>query len=453
MLRTLFLSFVVICAAARSDAASFTFLGTQSVAQLDQILTIERAAFAGATTPGYKLLPSTLARNAVDVYRVSYPSVIPERDNRPTVAYGLVAIPKIDTKKLPVVSYQHGTVWGKYEVPSYSFSRENPSGYSQYDGSFETRLMVAQFAGQGYVVLAADYFGMGDSKEPEGYTVKGSHQQACADLYDAVIAWLATEKGIQQTNLFLAGWSQGGLNTTGFLEKLESRGAPVKAASTASSPNDPFALMSAAIYNPRPIDAPWLVPLIGFTVFSYENYFSKPGLAASVLNPACYETLRKVYRRDYASFDELTKVLFPRLPSTMKAALREEYADPTRFATSEYGKLLAQLDTYRWVFKTPLSVYYGTLDEAIPIPLGQLAATYQAVLGRDKITTTAVQDGTHRGTFLTAVVRQKEWFDSLNEAPQHVATSPGEHFVWRGSSPDAVLEALRGKGEAVDDHE
>ena len=35
--------------------------------------------------------------------------------------------------------------------------------------------MVAQFAGQGYMVIAADYFGIRDSIEPEGYTVKAKN--------------------------------------------------------------------------------------------------------------------------------------------------------------------------------------------------------------------------------------------------------------------------------------
>jgi len=49
--------------------------------------------------------------------------------------------------------------------------------------SFETRLMIAQFAAQGYGVFGADYFGMGTSKEKDGYMVLGSQQQACIYIY------------------------------------------------------------------------------------------------------------------------------------------------------------------------------------------------------------------------------------------------------------------------------
>ncbi|SJM34955.1 conserved hypothetical protein [Mesorhizobium delmotii] len=106
------------------------------------------------------------ARNAVRLYRVTYSSIVPERGNKPTTATGLIAVPDRDGTSFPMISYQHGTAYGKQEVPSFP------------DQSPETQLMIAQFAGQGYVLVGADYFGLGDSDEPEGYLVKGSHQQA-----------------------------------------------------------------------------------------------------------------------------------------------------------------------------------------------------------------------------------------------------------------------------------
>jgi len=39
--------------------------------------------------------------------------------------------------------------------------------------------MIAEFAGQGYAVIGADYFGKGLSPEADSYLVKASTQQAC----------------------------------------------------------------------------------------------------------------------------------------------------------------------------------------------------------------------------------------------------------------------------------
>lgn len=175
-------------------------LGRLEVAQLNTILTRETPAFLGAA------ISYTPAQNAVSLYKVTYASVVPEQKNRPIIATGLVAIPETAAKAMPMVSYQHGTVMLKTDVPSLLLA---PLALG---GSPETRLLIAQFAGQGYVVIAPDYFGMGESMEKEGYMVVGSHQQACTDLYQAALALLA-QQSITVTDLFLTGWSQGGVVT------------------------------------------------------------------------------------------------------------------------------------------------------------------------------------------------------------------------------------------------
>ena len=106
---------LVLAGAARADdlspGVSVTFLERWDVDRLNQILTEEMPGFSGLT------IDYTPAQNAVRLYRVTYSSVIPERSNRPTVASGLLAIPDTGETRFPMVSYQHGTVYGKEEVP------------------------------------------------------------------------------------------------------------------------------------------------------------------------------------------------------------------------------------------------------------------------------------------------------------------------------------------------
>lgn len=411
--------FVLVFGVCSSQAAEFTYLGTQSVQQLNDIMSYERSDFLPRKhlDKSYRWTVTKPAKYQVDLYKVAYDSVIPEQNNRPTKAFGLVAIPKIEgATELPVISYQHGTVYGKYEVPSYAFSRSNPSGYSQYEGAYETRLMVAQFGGQGYVVIAADYFGMGDSTEPEGYMVKASTQQACLDFYLAVREFLGT-KGIQQHDLFLGGWSLGGVNTTAFLEALEARNISVKAAFTASAPSDPFAALNGLIYHPRKIDAPWSNTILALTVFAFENYYSQPGLAASVIRPEYYEALKKIYTRQYGSPAELQAIFAELLGKqiTFKDYFRAAYADQTYLASSPYGKLLLGAETYRQLFRAPVRMYYGTHDEIVAIPVGVLATRYQNAMGNFSIESRRVQGANHRGTFLTAVSEASTWLEDFRE--------------------------------------
>ncbi len=397
--------------------SSVQFLHRISIERLNRVLTSEVKTFNAPPYPSTYTLPVySRATCPVDVYRITYSTVIPELGNRPTTASGLIAIPVIPSlKRFPIVSYQHGTVFGKYDVPSYSFDTSNPGGIPQYDSSYEGRLITAAFAGQGYIVIAADYFGLGDSKETEAFGIRASTQQACLDLYKASIEWLTAEKKIQQSDLFIAGWSQGGLNTTGFLEKLESVNIPVTAAATAAGPCDPFALVAGFLFHPRKIDAAWRNILILLSAFSLENYYSSPGLAEEVLNPEHYALCQQLYERRFSTKAEEQRLLGALFDIPVKDLLREKYSDPSYFANSKYGQLLNGMQTYKAQFRTPLTMFWGTEDEAISMPVAKLPFVYQALMFnlRDIITIRRVQGGTHRGTFLTAVAGEKVLFDRL----------------------------------------
>ena len=373
-----------------TSGVSYEFIGRWDVAKLNQILTVDTPAFSGFP------VTYTPARNAVNLYRVTYNSVIPERNNRPTIASGLVAIPEgAGGSPLPLVSYQHGTVYGKEQVPGFP------------DQSPETQLMIAQFAGQGYVLIGADYFGLGISKEHEGYMVKASHQQATVDMLAAGRAVLAQRK-VAVSDLYIAGWSQGGFVTMAMLEALERNGTPVKAAATASAPADVFVALNGFLNFPRKNDAVWVNSLFVLSSFSFEAYYGVPGLAASLINPEYYEVSRKAWARE--------PVDPAAIPTDLKKLIRKEYFDPHFFAESAYGKLVAQTQSYRWLVQTPMRNYYGESDEAIATGLGRLPMLYQQAMGAGDMKVEAVSagpDATHRGTFARAVPEWKKWFDGM----------------------------------------
>ncbi|WP_180899329.1 alpha/beta hydrolase family protein [Martelella soudanensis] len=370
-----------------TSGVSYQWIGHWDVERLNKILKTDTPAFAGIT------VPYTPARNGVNLYRITYNSVIPEMDNKPTVASGLIAVPDTDGTSFPTVSYQHGTVYGRHEVPS--FLEESP----------ETQLMVAQFAGQGYMVIGADYFGLGLSTEPEGYMVKGSHQQAAYDLLMASRDVL-TDRNLSSPKLFLAGWSQGGFVTMAFLEKLEAAGIPVDAAATASAPLDVYALMEGFLVYPREFDAVWLNSIMILSSFAYENYYGIPGLARSLLTDEYYDIAKKAYDREPFNPEDIT--------TDLHKLIRPDYFDPQYFASSAFGKLIKTAQAYRWVIKSPVRNYYGETDEAITPGVGRMAMTYAQSMGTGNQNVEAVSTGptSHRGTFATAVPQWKVWFDA-----------------------------------------
>jgi pimeloyl-ACP methyl ester carboxylesterase len=371
-----------------TSGVQYEFLKRWDVDRLNKILQVDTPKFVGISTPYRR------ARNAVKLYRVTYSSVIPERANRPTVATGLLAIPDTAGTIFPMVSYQHGTVYGKHEVPS--FPEQSP----------ETQLMIAQFAGQGYILIGSDYFGMGQSAEPEGYMVKGSHQQASYDMLMASRAVLAHLQR-KTSDLFLAGWSQGGFVTMAFLEKLENAKVAVKATATASAPVDVFVALNGFLNFPRKNDAPWVTTLFILSSFAFENYYAVPGLARSVINDDYYDVSRKAYEKQPINAADI--------PTDLHKLIRKEYFNPQFFAESAYGKLVAAAQAYRWVIQTPVRNYFGQSDEVISDGLGQLAMNYQRAIGNQNVEAIPTGSTTHRGTFARAVPQWKTWFDDLSK--------------------------------------
>jgi pimeloyl-ACP methyl ester carboxylesterase len=364
-------------------------LGHWDVDRLNRILKKDFPEFSGVP------VSYTAAKNGVHLYRVTYSSVIPERANKTIVATGLIAIPdSSDNKSYPMLSYQHGTVYGKTEVPS--FPDESP----------ETQLMLAQFGGQGYIVIGADYFGMGSSKEPEGYMVKASHQQATYDMLMASRAVLQHLK-VDTSELFLGGWSQGGFVTMALAERLEKEAVKVSAAATASAPLDVSALLNGFLNFPRSIDAAWVNSVIILSSFAFENYYGVPGLARSVISDDYYEISRKAYEREPFNAADV--------PTDLRRLIKAEYFDPQFFAESAYGRLAAETTAYRWIYKSPIRNYYGEADEVISVGVGRLAMTYQQGIGNGNPNVTAISTGktNHRGTYAVSVPEWKKWFDSL----------------------------------------
>lgn len=426
-----FLAIAVLLACAggaRAENAVFTLLKRVTAAELCTVLDAERGRFLGGQQPhpDYVLPPAATAVNDVELWTVRYESTVPEQGNRRITASGLLVVPVVpDRSRLPTIIYEHGTVYGRYEVPSYAFRETSPDGRSHRDGAYETRFMAALFGGNGWTVMAADYFGLGDGgAEPEAYFVKASTQQAAFDLWRDVSRFLAA-KGIGQSRLCVGGWSQGGLNATGLLERLERENVPVAAAFTASSPSDPFAALHGLMYHPRPgLDAVWLNTIVALSVFSFEHYHGERGLAREVLAPDVHDALKAIYDRTHGGPEGLA-ALFGRFAGRpLLDYFQPAYRDPAHFAASRYGRLLAQAETYRQAFRTPVRMYYGTRDEAVTEMVGRLAARYQevligneAALGESRVTAVAVPGADHRRTFMSAAQLAKAWLDGLPAAP------------------------------------
>jgi len=372
----------------------YQYLGEYGVERLDRIQTTELAEFSSFPM----VYPP--AGNPVKLYGVIYDTVIPEDNNRPTRVSGLIAVPQIKERTMPVLSYQHGTVFSRTGVPS------SP------EESMETRLMVARFAGQGYLVIAADYIGKGVSGEPDAWLVKDSTAQACVDMLLAARA-VCADLGITPGDLFLSGWSQGSFGTSAFLRRLEEIGTPVKAAAMASAPNDIYTCFTRWIHVPSDLDVPWLVATAAMLVNSYEHYYDLPGLSRSAIKPEYWQAAHDL-SSNAITWEQAEKLLPPKAKDLFQANFLERGS----LVESRFFKQLQLNCSYNWRAKTPTHYYYGAIDEVVTPYMVQLPVEYEKTVGGAPATAiSAGEKANHRGTFVFAVDDQKRWFDEIRGIP------------------------------------
>jgi pimeloyl-ACP methyl ester carboxylesterase len=265
--------------------------------------------------------------------------------------------------------------------------------------------MVANFGGQGYIVVSADYFGKGQSPETDSYTVKGSTQQACLDMLYAAQAALP-ELGVEAGPLLLSGWSQGGWATMVYLEKLQSVGIPVAAAAIASAPVDLFATVNRWVQNPQPIDAFYLPGVVGLQLFTYETYYQWPGFARAAIKPQYYEPMRKLYRNEIKDVDAAAQ-----LPQHAADLLEPHFIATLANSDTHYGRVLEANHAYRWRSTTPVHTYWGAADEVVPEYIATLPVGYQEVMGGAPVTSIGTgEKANHRGNFVAAIADQQTWF-------------------------------------------
>lgn len=139
----------------------------------------------------------------------------------------------------PVLLYAHGTTTDK----DYDFSQvANPNN----SGSGEATLIAANFAAQGYIVVAPNYAGYDESNlDYHPYLVADQQAADMADALDSARTIIARQQHANDSDytdiddsgeLFISGYSQGGYVAMATARLLESQNKPVTAIAPLSGP-------------------------------------------------------------------------------------------------------------------------------------------------------------------------------------------------------------------------
>jgi hypothetical protein len=346
------------------------------------------------------------ALHGVRLFKIAYTSIIPEKNNQPVTAYGLVIIPDSLLPGAPIVSYQHGSVFARSWVPS------NP------DGSVEIQFTISEFASQGYIVIAADYFGTTtDSALFPCFGVPNSTAQACLDMLIASKQMLK-QNNINPGKLFLHGWSLGGASTNTFLRRLENEKIPVAAAVTASGPADQLLLFQKMIIEPSSFISPSFPVTVSNALFSYEEYVGLDGYTAASIRPEFYEASRSFYTFGISFSGYAQQVLIDSAGNwrSSKDVFTEKFVEECKAATLPFWRLLDEANGYRYAMSTPYRAFYSNRDEGVVAEAAKIMVDYQKSQGNISIEGfDAGPNADHGCVFLESLINAKPWFDDLRK--------------------------------------
>lgn len=378
-------------------------------ARLDALAAEQHAVF----NQGNVLRPFDVAAHGaqsdVRLHRITTWTRVPETGEDVKIS-GLLAVPAGARGRIPVVSWQHGTILAFDQVPS-NLTRIAEPGYALRENvdSAETLLNVHRFAAQGFAVIAADYLGKGPYREgrPEAYAVKDATTQTCMDMLDAGVAGLR-DLGFEPDGLFLNGWSQGGLNTQWLAQALQRARRPVLASAAASPFNDlseALRFWTGTDQHPAPTRAAypampaWISLAIIIVLGSYEAYYRLDGLMRAAVRPAHHD-FAATFWRDYGlDFDPAKP-----FPNGAQLLAEDMFQAFTAEPVSAFLRQLAANRATYWEYEAPMRLCYGLADEAIHPVLARrpLAGGGRHVEG------VAVDRASHRVTFLANLYGTEE---------------------------------------------
>jgi pimeloyl-ACP methyl ester carboxylesterase len=273
----------------------------------------------------------------------------------PTAATGNVSVPR-KAGPLSTVAYLHGTSVSFYDAPS------NPNVFGEFSEngeSFDGPPSSAVFAGAGFIYIAPDYLGLGDSTVPRHrYFHAATEASSAADLLVASRGVLASLRVRRTGELFTFGFSQGGHAALALQRLLERGRVDVTATATVGGVFDIERFFLVSIANTTTVTVPLYV---SYLLLAYDDIYD------------VFDRLSDVFRQPYAStvpglfdmqhfFDD---VLAGMPPTSRELLTASFFRDVSSNPDHPLRVRLRQNAVDRWRPEAPIRVYHSPVDEEV----------------------------------------------------------------------------------------
>ncbi len=274
---------------------------------------------------------------------------------------GLLTVPDNAAKVYPRLVYQHGTSSSKNNVPS----RYGQPGGGEGD-------IPVLFAGMGFVTLAPDYLGLGDSRGFHPYVHAASQAWVAQDMLRAFESLQGQINVHTNDQLFITGYSQGGHAAMALHRAVEQDPANeynVTAAAHLSGPYSigevmrDFILADAVYYYPG---------YIPNTLLSYQTVYGNLFNQISDGFKQPYAALIEQFYAGQINLGDLNDDLVDLLIAT------EGACRPTRMLNDSLRQVVAtnpnhpvnvalrDNNVYQWTPEAPTRIYYCKADDQVP---------------------------------------------------------------------------------------
>ncbi|MDX2066894.1 MAG: T9SS type A sorting domain-containing protein [Haliscomenobacter sp.] len=339
-----------------------------------------------------------LVQYSITTYKVWY--LTTGIDGKPDTATGLVVFPVVENKALPLLCYQHGTVNGPNDVPSVR------------QGGWE---LAGVGAALGYVALAPDYLGLGESRGFHPYVHAATEASAAIDLIYATKEFAENLKFPLNGQLFLTGYSQGGHASMALHRELErnySQTLPVTAAAHLSGPYSISGETFKRLISNEPYN------YVGYTVWvalSYNQMYGIHDNVEKLLKQPYADMAMKFYRHEVGLFD-LNKMLIDTLTKRHgKPISRLMFQDSLLENVSKnpnhpFLRAMRDNDVYDWAPKAPTRIFYCKADDQVTYRNSVLADSIMQLRGAKDVKSADVRSNADHGQCVEPAVLQTVFF-------------------------------------------
>lgn len=290
----------------------------------------------------------------VKLYKMLYET--PDIQGNLDTASGLFVIPDDPTGTFPLLSYNHGTVNDRNDVPSL------------LAGGSELAII---FGSMGYVTTAADFLGLGTARGVHPYLHADSEATAVVDMMYAMRAYAETDEAITLNDqVFLTGYSAGGhvaMATHRYIESTLSNDFTVTAAAPMSGP---YSVSQEMREFTTGDDVYVFAAFLGSVALSYQaaygNIYTE---LEDIFKPQFAEDIRRFENEELNLFELNAQMLsdlflaggfFPRL--MLQDSIREIV---TNDGDHPLMDALRANDVFDWTPTAPTRLFYCTADGTV----------------------------------------------------------------------------------------